>query len=74
VRTLVQSGVPAGWQKKSQDATPGFVETRGIGEGCPGLASWDILSNSQPSLPGLFLALIYPRTDVLGYSQPSLRD
>jgi hypothetical protein len=30
--------------------------------------------HSQSSLAGLFLVVILPRTNVLGYSQPSLRD
>jgi hypothetical protein len=31
----------------------------------------DVVGYSQPSLAGLFLALVYPRTYVLGYFQPS---
>ncbi len=45
-----------------------------LAESSPGLTSWDILSNSQPSLTGLVLASYRLRTDVLGYFQPSLLD
>jgi len=33
-----------------------------------------ILGHFQPSLAGLFGLSCLPRTNVLGYSQPSLRD
>src|ERR1700691_729131 len=59
-------GVPARRPKTNQDASPGFAGFRGIGDD----AQDYILGNFQPSLAGLFLALM--STQDCGYSQPEL--
>ena len=66
--------VPQGRLRKSQDSSPGrIVSSRRVVSplAIPGLASWDILSRPWRDCSSMSSL---PRTSVLGYSQPSLRD
>jgi hypothetical protein len=54
----------------NHDASPGFAGSRRIGAD----AQDYVLGYFQPSLAGLFLALMSTQDCVLGYSQSSLRD
>ena len=55
----------------AQDVVLGILTHSPKSRKTPGLSSWDILSRPWRDWNGL---QILPRTDVLGYSQPSLRD
>jgi len=54
VRTDSSEAMPEGRLKTNQDASPGFAGSRRIG----GDAQDSVLGYSQPSLSGLFLALM----------------